>query len=104
AAGRDVGDQRALGLLQPQALGQLVVHGLNAHAQPAALRLAEFADLRDHVLGHARGNSKADTDAAAGIVGVDQRVHADHLAVHLEQRAAGVAAVDGGVGLDVVVI
>ena len=34
----------------------------------------------------------------------DQRVDADHFAVEVEQRAAGIAAVDGGVGLDVVVI
>ncbi len=34
----------------------------------------------------------------------DQRVDADHFAIEVEQRAAGIAAVDGGVGLDVVVI
>ena len=34
----------------------------------------------------------------------DGRVHADDLAVHVEQRTAGVALVDGGVGLQVVVV
>ena len=35
---------------------------------------------------------------------IDRRVDADHLAVHVEQRAAGIAAVDRGVGLDEVVV
>jgi hypothetical protein len=33
-------------------------------------------------------------------LGVDGGVHADDLAGHIDQRAAGVAGVDGGVGLD----
>ena len=34
----------------------------------------------------------------------DQRVDADDFAIEVEQRPAGIAAVDGGVGLDVVVV
>ncbi len=34
---------------------------------------------------------------------VDGGIHPDHLAAHVEQRAAGIAAVDGGIGLDEVV-
>jgi hypothetical protein len=37
-------------------------------------------------------------------VGEDRGVHADHLALHVEERAARVAAVDRGVGLDEVVV
>src|SRR5262249_60194655 len=50
-----------------------------------------------------RGNGEADTGvgAAAGLV-VDRDLHvrADHLAGLVDQRAAGVAVVDRGVGLD----
>ena len=42
------------------------------------------------------GNLQA---AAAGVVAGDGRVDADHRAVQVHQRAAGVAGVDGGVGL-----
>jgi hypothetical protein len=59
--------------------------------------------LIDHAGHGLRGHRKADADRAAGRRD-DQRVDADHLAVEVEQRAAGIAAVDGGVGLDVVVI
>src|SRR5215472_13816317 len=42
-----------------------------------------------------------ETDAlVAGRLGVDRGIDADDFAVHVEQRAAGVAGVDGGVGLD----
>ena len=42
---------------------------------------------------------EADTLRASGL-GVDGGVHADDLAGHVDQRAAGVAGVDGRVGLD----
>ena len=50
-----------------------------------------------------RGNRKADADRAARRRD-DRRVDADDLAIEVEQRAAGIAAIDGGVGLDVVVV
>src|SRR5262249_56307776 len=40
--------------------------------------------------------------AAGG--GDDRGIDADHLAVEVEQGAAGIAAVDGGVGLNVIVV
>ncbi len=62
--------------------------------------LLKLADDGLHGLGRHR---KADADRAAG--GRDDRgVDADHFAFEIEQRAARVAAIDGGVGLDVVVI
>ncbi len=65
--------------------------------------MAEVAKLRDHVLGQVGRDREADADRAAGRR-VDGGVDADDLAVHVEQRAAGVAPVDGGVGLDEVVV
>ena len=53
--------------------------------------------------GRIGGHGEADADRAAGRRD-DRRVHADHLAVHVEQRPARVALVDGGIGLQVVVV
>src|SRR5208283_5119117 len=50
------------------------------------------------------GYGEADADAAGVAAGrVERRVDADHLAPAVEQRATGVAGIDGGIGLDVVV-
>src|SRR4029079_4374396 len=50
-----------------------------------------------------RWHRKADADRTAGGRD-DQRVDADDVAIEVEQRTAGIAAVDGGVGLDIAVI
>jgi hypothetical protein len=59
-------------------------------------------ELADHRLGDAGRDGEAKPDRAAGRR-EDGGVDANHLAVHVEQRATRVAAVDRGVGLDVVV-
>ena len=99
----DAGDQRAVRRLDIQAFGDVVGHLLDAHAEPAAPRFAELAKLVDDRDRGLRGHREADADRAAGGRD-DRRIDADHLAVEIEQRAAGIAAIDGGVGLDVVVI
>src|SRR6202035_4609773 len=76
---------------------------LDANAEPAAAKLAELPELIDHAGDGLGGHRKADADRAARRRD-DQRVDADHFAVEIEQRTAGIAAVDGGVGLDVVVV
>ena len=81
----DAGDQRALGRCHAEALGDVVGHRLDAHAEPAAPRLAELAELVDDAQRQLDGNRKADADRAAGRRD-DRRVDADHLAVHVEQR------------------
>src|SRR4029079_19205976 len=55
--------------------------------------------LADDRLDGVRGDREADALVAARL-GRDLRVDADHLPRRVEQRAAGVAVVDGGVGLD----
>src|SRR5581483_2371239 len=61
----DARDQRAARLADAEAFGDRVVDLLDAHADPAAPRLAEFAELGDN-RGHAlRRNRKADADRAA---------------------------------------
>ena len=99
----DAGDQRAARGLDVEAFGDLVGDLLDADAEPAAAQLAELPELIDHAGHRLRGHRKADADRAAGGRD-DQRVDADHFAIEVEQRPAGIAAVDGGVGLDVVVI
>ena len=65
--------------------------------------MAEMRSCVDHRPRQIRRDGEADADRAARRR-VDRRVDADHLAVHVEHRAAGIAAVDRGVGLDEVVI
>src|SRR6201999_2098144 len=76
---------------------------LDSHAEPAAAQLAELLQLVDDDGYRLRWNRKAETNRTAGRRD-DQRVDADDFAFEVEQRAAGIAAVDGGVGLDVVVV
>ena len=47
---------------------------------------------------HVDGDGEADPLVAAGVAG-DGRVDADDLAAEVDQRAAAVAGIDGGVGL-----
>src|SRR6202012_3298084 len=55
--------------------------------------------LRHHIVNGGRRNGEADADAAARRR-EDHRVHADDLALDVEGRAAGVAAIDRRVDLD----
>ena len=89
--------------VEAEALGDLVGHGLDVDAEPAAPRLAVLAQLVDDRLGQRRGDGEADADGAAGRR-VDRGVDADDLAGQVEHRAAGIAAVDRRVGLEEVVI
>ena len=66
-------------------------------------RFPELGELFDHRLGEVARHGKADAERGAAF-GDDGGVDADHLAVHVEQRAAGIALVDRGVGLDVAVV
>ncbi len=55
--------------------------------------------LADHRTRKIDRHGKADAQRAAAARD-DRRIDADDLAVHIEQRAAGIALVDGGVGLE----
>src|SRR6266481_1443913 len=99
----DAGDQGAARGLDVEAFGDLIGDLLDADAEPAAAKLAELPELIDHADHRLRGHRKADADRAARGRD-DQRVDADHFAIEIEQRTTGIAAVDGGIGLDVAVI
>ena len=62
---RHIRHQRALGGGQAHAFGDLLRHRLDAHADPAAPRHAELAQLRHHFARQIGGNGEADADAAA---------------------------------------
>ena len=97
----DAGDQCARALPRLEAFGDRIVDVLDAHAEPAAPRLAELCNCS--MIGDALGIAKPmPTEPPDGER--DRGVDADHVAVHVEQRTAGIALVDGGVGLDVIVV
>src|SRR4029453_16984509 len=71
------------------------------HAEVADLDLPPLADGRGRLGGDVDGDGEADADVAVGVVaGADGVVDADDAAMAGGEHAAGVARVDGGVGLD----
>src|SRR4051812_31907041 len=69
------------------------------HAEVGVGDLAAGDELLGDALDHARRDREADAVVAAGVA-LDLRIDADHVAAGVEQRAARVAVVDRGVGLD----
>src|SRR5438067_9131055 len=94
--------QRAVLSLQAEARGDGRRHLLDLDAEPAAADLAVLLELRDDGLRDVGRHRKADADAAA-IRRVDRGVDADDLALQVESRAAGIAAVDRRVDLQEIV-
>ena len=99
AAGRHAGDQRAVGPLEAERRRQRCRQVLQRHAQPRVVDAALGDDLRLRVQRHVeRDRERQALEAAA--LRVDLRVDAHHAAAGVEQRAAAVAGVHRGVGLD----
>ena len=80
-------------------LGDIGAHFHAFNAQQAALDFAKLNELVGEGFRHVARDGEADADAAAARR-QDRGVDPDKLAVEVQQRAAGVAAVDGGIGLD----
>src|SRR6185437_237613 len=72
----DVGDQRTLGTIEAEVLGDRRRHRLDADAEPAALDLAGGAQLLDDRPRQVGRNGEADADRAARRR-IDRRVDAD---------------------------
>jgi hypothetical protein len=88
---------------EAERVGDVVTQRADLDAQIAALHglaLAQRLDDRDRLFG---GDGEADAHIAAR-GREDLAVDADHIAVHVEHRTAGVALVDRGVRLDEAVI
>ena len=95
----DGGDERALRFFHAEGFGERLVESLDAHAEPAAHDFAFVFQLVGDVFRHVDrdGEGEAVKGAAAA---VNLRVDGDDFAFAVKERAAGVAGVDGGVGLD----
>ncbi len=91
--------QDAHGMGEAQALGDLRGDGLAGGAEPGAHDRATGAGALQDRPHHGGGNGEADADGAAA-PREDRGVDAHELAVEIHQGAAGIAGVDGGVGLD----
>ena len=97
---------RAAGRLQAQAAGDPLIDRLGVHAQGAAAHLAGGVELAHHAAGQVGGDGEAQADVA-GHAALDVEaggVDAHQLAAQVDQRAARVAGVDGGIGLDEVLV
>src|SRR5262245_10646731 len=94
-------NQRAPDLLEAHRVRDLGGHRLDLHAEPAAGDMTLVLELRDHALRGRGWDIEADSDRASGRR-KDRGVHAQHVAVGVEGGAAGIAAVDWRVDLDVV--
>eukprot|EP01022_Parablepharisma_sp_SALTPOND_P017632 TRINITY_DN2854_c0_g1_i1.p1 TRINITY_DN2854_c0_g1~~TRINITY_DN2854_c0_g1_i1.p1 ORF type:complete len:786 (-),score=227.08 TRINITY_DN2854_c0_g1_i1:181-2538(-) len=100
-AARDhIGHQGPHGLVQAELLGQFLGHRLDGNPQPAADDPAGGPELGHDLLGGVDRDGEAD----ALSLGHDGGVDAHHLALEVDQGAAGVARVDAGIGLQEVVI
>ncbi len=73
---------------------------MDRDAQPSARDLPRRRKLRQDVLQRVDRNGKPDTAPLR----TDRSVDADHLTQQVEQRAAAVARVDRGIGLDEIVV
>src|SRR6185295_17170693 len=92
----DLADQSAVGPLEAERLRGLEVQVLDLDAQIAAADLPLVAQLRQDLLERRDRHGEADVLGAV----VDRCRDPDHPAVHVDERAARVAEVDRGVGLD----
>ena len=88
-----------MSLLQPERVGRLLGDFLNLHADPSARHASLFLQLLDRVHRDVDRDCERETHVPAR-ARINERVDADNLAAHVEQRPARVAGVDRDVGLD----
>ena len=98
-ARRDLLHPHALVHLEPEMLDQLRIQRHRGHAEVGVARPALLAQLPDRALDDVDRHREPDALAAAG-ARLDLLVDPDHAPVGADQRPAGVARVDRGVGLD----
>ena len=96
---RDLADDGSGGIRKIEEAGVVGSDIVHADAQIAVMHRAGLDDGFGRGLGDLRGNGEACAGEGA-VVGDDEGVDADQLAMRIDQRSAGVAGVDGGVGLD----
>src|SRR3954453_4634246 len=100
AAGRHGLDEGAVPHRQVEVV-ERAVDPERRHAEEAAVDAAVALEVGQEPAGGVDRDGEADADVAVtAAAGLDLRVDPDHAAGGVEQRAAGVARVDRGVGLD----
>ncbi len=97
------GDQRPLGAGGAERPGEIGGQVLDRHPDLAAPDLAVADQLVHHVARHIDRHGKADADIAA-LRRQDRGVDADQPAAQIDQRAARIAGIDRGVGLDEILV
>ena len=85
---------------QAHLLGEVGADGECDDTERGTAGVAVLLDVGEDRLGGIDGNGEADAGVLLGAVLGNHRVDADDFALGVEQRAAGVAGVDGGIGLD----
>ena len=98
-AGDDVVDEHSLAILDAELRGHLAREGADLDAEVATLDAPLGDELSADPLGEVDRDCEADPLVAA-VVGGDRRVDPHHLTGEVDQRSAGVARVDGGIGLE----
>ena len=97
------GNQFAVILFDTQRIGNALVERLDPDTQITARDLGPALQLFDNRKCLFGGNGETDPDIAAR-GRKDHRVDADDIAVDIEHRAARIALVDRGIGLDIAII
>ncbi|MPN55139.1 hypothetical protein SDC9_202818 [bioreactor metagenome] len=95
-----INDDAAFHTLDVEILDHILGHRLHRNTDPGPYPVHTRFQILQHIQYRAAGNSK--TDALGS--GVYRRIDADNFAVEVQHRTAGVAGVDGGVGLQQVLI
>ena len=99
----DKGHERAAAAGDAKTFGEAGIHFLEVHAEEAARDLAAVQEAFHDIAGEIDGDGE--TDASAGAAGADDGVvDADEAALGIHERAAGIALVDGGIGLDEILV
>ena len=91
-------DDAFIGALEQIADRRVITQCLNANAQPGARDFMAGDQLCANFFGDVNGNR----EAQAAVHPVDQRVHANHFAVDITERAAAVTRINRGVGLQII--
>jgi len=87
-----------------EVLGHLGRKLLDHDPQPGALHPSELDEIVGHTPGEVGGNRESNPLVALASLGHDEGVHPDDFPVNVDERAARIPPVDGGVGLDEILV
>jgi len=100
SAGKDALDEDSVIRLETHLRGEVGADGIGLDTQGRAANLSIFCEVSEDGLRCVDGNGEANARALIGAIGRDHGVDADNFAVRVKQRTAGVAGVDGCIGLN----